>query len=248
MHFPTVLTTLLLSASAFACGPLPRSASPDPANNKAPAPAYPKLLPGDDKESSPATAGYFINHLCINVGNMTESVNWYNKAFGLRTMFSMQVSEHFAVTYMGRSHGGRNGTGYQTAEELTREKNNIEGLIELLHVDAPSWNPRAGKDLPNTFHHIGMVVPDPEETQKHLDAMGAKILKRYNEPFKLKGGFAIAAGVRNIPLKELSQKERNFIEQTLAPTNEPLIFVADPDGNLIEVQAQVERIAFGQAP
>ena len=34
--------------------------------------------------------------------------------------------------YMSLSHGGKNGTGYQTGEELTREKNNSEGLIEFI--------------------------------------------------------------------------------------------------------------------
>jgi lactoylglutathione lyase len=249
MLFKTSLTQVFLLFAAhlltqtLACGPLPDAQShprnADDGSHSDPGyPAYPYSDPGDDTPSDPLTKGYFINHLCINVRNTTESINWYNRAFGLRLMFTMHVSEHFSISYMGHSHGGRNGTGYQTADEINREKNNIEGLIELINIDAPSWNLPAGIDTPNTFSHIGMVVPDVAATQKHLESIGATIYKAWNETFVLDGPFADAAGLKNIPLDEISQDERDMIEKVLGPTNRPLIFVADPDGNIIEVQNQ----------
>jgi hypothetical protein len=37
---------------------------------------FPIMLPGDDEPSNPATIGYFINHLGINVRNATRSIEW----------------------------------------------------------------------------------------------------------------------------------------------------------------------------
>ena len=198
---------------------------------------YPIPTPGDDKPSDPATTGYFINHLCINARNATETINWYNRAFGLRLMFSLQVSEHFSISYMGHSHGGRNGTGYQTSEEITRQKNNIEGLLEILSLDFPGWDLPASIKVPSTFSHIGMVVPNIVDTQKRLEAMGANILKATGAPFTIDGPFADVTGFTQAG-DAISQAEIDTILRTLKPLNEPLLFVADPDGNIIEVQNQ----------
>ncbi len=233
---PALLIAGHFFTQTLACGPLPHQVDGASEGGNV---TYPYSDPGDDIASDPATTGYFINHLCINVRNATESINWYTKAFGLRLMFTMHVSEHFSITYMGHSHGGRNGTGYQTSEELNRQKNNIEGLVEFLHLDVPSWDLPAGLVVPNTFSHIGMVVPDIGATQARLEAMGANIYKGYNEPFVLDGPFADAAGLSKASLEEVSQEERDQILQILTPVNAPLIFVADPDGNIIEVQPQV---------
>jgi hypothetical protein len=37
---------------------------------------YPIMLPGDDQPSNPATVGYFINHVALNVKNVTRSIDW----------------------------------------------------------------------------------------------------------------------------------------------------------------------------
>ena len=152
MLFNVLLPLALLLASQpltqpQACTLHPRQASPS--NNSTI--AYPWAQPGDDRPSSPATTGYFINHLCINVRNVTKSIDWYNRAFGLRLLFTVQVSEHFSISYMGHAHGGRNGTGFQTSTEMNREKNNREGLLELLNLDFPGWDLPSGSKVPNTF-------------------------------------------------------------------------------------------------
>lgn len=106
---PALLLAAHCITQSWACGPLPPRPKSLEHRGKA---IYPYADPGDNKPSSPATTGYFINRLCINVRNATESINWYNKAFDLRLMFTLHVSEHFSISYMGHSHGGRNGTGY----------------------------------------------------------------------------------------------------------------------------------------
>lgn len=232
---PGLLVAVHYFTQALACGPLPHQAERTDMKGET---TYPYTLAGDGAAPDPVTMGNFINHLCINVRNLTESVDWYNRAFGLRLMFTMQVTEHFSISYMGHSHGGHNGTGYQTSEELNRQKNNIEGLIEFIHVDIPDWNLPSGLKMPNTFSHIGMVVPDIVATQGHLESIGANIKKSHNEPFVLGGFFADGSGLPD-DLSVVTQEERVTIEQVLMPVNTPLIFVADPDGNIVEVQPQV---------
>lgn len=228
---PVLLMASYYSVGAWACGELPHR----PENGSAP--EYPLQIPGDEAASDPATKGYFINHLCINARNATETINWYTKAFGLRLMFRLQLSEYFSISYMGHSHGGRNGTGYQTSSEMNLQKNNIEGLLEILSLESPRWDLPAGIKVPNTFSHIGIVVPNITATQSRLEALGATILKGYGEPFTLAGPFADASGF-NQAGDAISQEEIDVIMKTLGPINASLLFVADPDGNIIEVQNQ----------
>lgn len=236
---PTLAPTLLLAAhcitKTLACGPLPNHAKRSTSDTDEI--TYPYPDPGDDTPSNPATTGYFINHLCINVRNVTESIAWYKAAFGLRLIFTLHVSEHFSITYMGHSHGGHNGTGYQTADEMNREKNNREGLIEMMSVSSPRWALPAGIETPNTFSHIGMVVPNITDTQARLEAMGANVLKGYGEETEIDGAFGFATGFTQAG-DAISEEEIAAIKQVIDPLNAPLVFVADPDGNIVEIQNQ----------
>ncbi|KAK4901727.1 hypothetical protein LTR27_001499 [Elasticomyces elasticus] len=231
---PLLLVSINFFTQSWACGHLPKRADNGTDGGEV---TYPYADPGDDLPSDPATTGYFINHLCINVRNATRTIDWYNKAFGLRLMFTMHVSEHFSISYMGHSHGGRNGTGYQTSEEINRQKNNIEGLIEILSLEYPGWDLPSGLRVPNTFSHIGMVVPNITDTQARLEAMGANILKAAGETFTIDGPFADGSGFTQAG-DAISQEEIDVIMKTLVPLNTPMMLVADPDGNVVEVQNQ----------
>ncbi|KPM35029.1 hypothetical protein AK830_g11543 [Neonectria ditissima] len=211
--------------------------TPPPSNGTLEFP-YPEL--GTDAPSDPATTGYFINHLCLNVRNLTESVNFYSDIFGLRKIFTLHVSEHYSITYMGHSHGGKNGTGYQTTDELNREKNNAEGLLELVYVDIPDNGLAASTKNPNTFGHIGIVVPDIQATQARLEAYGdsVEIIKSYDQNMFLPSDIANAGSLSPEAVAQLSKDEIDFILGVLIPFTKPLIFVNDPDGNLIEIQPQ----------
>jgi lactoylglutathione lyase len=149
----------------------------------------------------------------------------------------INLQEHFSVSYMGHSHGGRNGTGYQTSETMTIEKNNREGMLEILSLEYPKWDMPAGIKTPNTFSHIGMVVPNITETQIRLEAMGANIYKKSGQEFEIEGAFADAAGFTQAG-DAISKEERDLILQSMRPINKALLFVADPDGTIIEVQNQ----------
>jgi lactoylglutathione lyase len=121
---PVLLVSAYLLTQSWAYGPLPRRAEGLERRGEA---IYPYADPGDDKSAVFVTTGHFTNHLCINVRNATESINWYNKAFGLRLMFTLHVSEHFSISYMGHSPGGRNGTGYQTNDGDERPQEQHRG-------------------------------------------------------------------------------------------------------------------------
>jgi lactoylglutathione lyase len=152
-------------------------------------------------------------------------------------MFHLKVSEHHSIAYMGHSHGGRNGTGYQSSDELNRNKNNVEGLLELLEVASPNWDLPPGTRVPNTFSHIGIVVPNVTDTQARLDAMGVKSWKRSGDAFTVFGAFADASGFTQAG-DVITPEEITLIETVLAPINNAMIYAADPDGTIIEVQQQ----------
>ncbi|KAK5047811.1 hypothetical protein LTR84_006476 [Exophiala bonariae] len=197
---------------------------------------FPQSIFGSEDPSDPGSLGYFVNHLCINVRNATESIDFYSKTFGFRHIFTLRVTEHFSISYMGHSHGGKNGTGYQSVAELNREKNNAQGYLELVSLSVPGWDLFASAKIPNTFAHIGLVVPDIEKTQKRLEDIGANIVKSFGEVPTIVGPVANATSLGD--LSELDQSEIDAILAALIPSNTPLIWVADPDGNLIEIQGQ----------
>lgn len=202
---------------------------------------YPWAEPGDDVPSDPATIGYFSNHFSLNVRNMTETVNWYREAFGYRLLFNLHISENFAIAYIGHAHGGRNGSGYQTSQEINLERNNREGLIELVELKHPDWDMPSGLRAPNTFSHIGMVVSNSTVTYEKLKAMGANILKPPGEAFVLEGWFGIGTGFDQAG-DFISPEEKDLIMESLLPVNTPTLWVADPDGNVIEVLNQEATI------
>ncbi|KAK7433328.1 hypothetical protein QQZ08_000267 [Neonectria magnoliae] len=194
--------------------------TPMPANETLEFP-YPEL--GSDEASDPATTGYFINHLCLNVKNLTESVNFYTEIFGLRKILTLHVSEHYSITYLGHSHGGKN--------DLRRAQPGEEQCVN----DLP-----ASTKIPNTFGHIGMVVPDIKATQARLEAYGdsVEIIKSYDQNLFLPSDIATATSLSPDAVAQLSKEELDFILSVLIPFNKPLIFVNDPDGNMIEIQPQ----------
>lgn len=203
-------------------------------------PGMPPVEFGSDDPSDPATTGYLINHFSLNVKNLTASLDFYSNVFGLRHIFTVQASEHLSIAYMGHAQGGRNGTGYQTTQEISREKNNNAGLVEMIYLDIPGREDLpASSDTTNTFGHIGMVVPDIEAAQARLEDMpSVKIHKRYGDATSSEGPIANANGFPPSAWEQIDDEERKVIEQVLSAINERFVYVEDPDGNIIEIQGQ----------
>jgi len=110
---------------------------------------------GTDGPADPATVGFNLNHLGIQVSDIAASREFYGDVLGLRHIFTFTASEDYIIVYMGYAQGGRNGTGHQTGAEMARDQRNSNGLLELI------W----AKDNTNIksrvfgFSHLGFIVP-----------------------------------------------------------------------------------------
>ncbi|KAL4729696.1 hypothetical protein ACLX1H_004118 [Fusarium chlamydosporum] len=203
---------------------------------------FPYPIIGSDEPADTATLGTFLNHMSINTRNLTASVKFYSEVLGFRKLFTLQISKTYSITYLAHAHGGRNGTGYQTVLEMNREKNNAQGLLEIVYVDIPINKSEFSAPHVNKFGHLGIVVPDTPTFQERLDRMpDVSVLKRYGEAFtELGTDLAVgpAVGLPSAMVEKLDEEEREAIVRGFGESVVPLIFITDPDGNFIEVQPQ----------
>ncbi|KAL4950630.1 hypothetical protein BDW69DRAFT_197100 [Aspergillus filifer] len=73
--------------------------------------------------------------------------------------------------------GRKKGTGYQTASELLRDKNNSGGLVKLLHFADSDADPVSPFVKTTTLVNLGLVVPNLEEAQKWFEKNEVTIVK-----------------------------------------------------------------------
>jgi lactoylglutathione lyase len=233
MHAKSSLSAVLgiaalLIPAVSACGPLPRDAGSGSGSGSG---EYPITTLGPEG-SDPDTTGYSVSHVAFNVRNLTRSLEFYTSVFGLRHMYTVQMTKSYSVTYMAHSSGGKNGTGYQTTEELIRHQHNSQGLVELLYFDVPDNDIPSSSDTPTTLMHIGINVPDIEATQARLEKLGVAIYKKIGEPFPTEGPLMNASA---IDPSKLDPEEYQALQAFLAELNKNVIFAADPDGNVLEI-------------
>ncbi|KAJ4150916.1 hypothetical protein LMH87_011643 [Akanthomyces muscarius] len=194
---------------------------------------------GPDAPSDPATTGYFINHVSLNVQNLTASLAFYTEALGLRHIFTVRATPRLSIAYLGHARGGRNGTGYQTTQELLRDKNNAQGLVEMIWLDVPRRDIASPSKRTNGVGHIGVVVPDVDAAQARLEALGSVgILKRVGEDTPRSGPLAVSQGFSEGVYAQVPLEERRAMEAVLDENNRRFIYAQDPDGNILEIQPQ----------
>ncbi|KAK5700406.1 hypothetical protein LTR17_022939 [Elasticomyces elasticus] len=188
---------------------------------------------GTDGPADQEVTGFHINHVGLNVRNLTASKEFYGTVLGMRHIITIQYSPSYSLTYMGFAQGGRNGTGFQTGTELLAQKNNVDGQIKLFYFsDSENALPASTKQT-NTFANIGLVVPDVQAAQDWFERHGVKIIKRIGE--------AIPSGecdeYRSGSTSDAAQ--RDAVVLGLITTDfENILFLEDPDGNMIEVVKQ----------
>jgi lactoylglutathione lyase len=198
----------------------------------------PGMTVGSDGPADEATRSYWVNHLGFNVRNLAESKNFYGNVLGLREIFTIQYTPNFSMTYMGYPQGGRNGTGFQSGEKMLRDKNQMGGLIKLFYFAIPASLPVASTERTNTFSNIGLIVPDIQATQDRLEKHGAKIVKRLGEKtISLDGPIANAMNIGPASTSDTTEGEA-LVEGLQTTFFESVLFVEDPDGNLIEILEQ----------
>lgn len=197
------------------------------------------LTIGKDGPADEETIGFTLNHISMNVANLTETMDFYGKALGMRHIFTAQISPQYSLTYMGHAHGGKNGSGFQTGEELLREKNNAAGLLEFQYF-TDSTNFTASTRRVNTFGHIGLIVPSLQKAEERMDRLGygANIIKRIGEPGIGNERVENALGVGKLATTDPKEKEALAFGQDMVGFSQ-LLVLEDPDGNMIEVQQLV---------
>ncbi|KAF2650384.1 Glyoxalase/Bleomycin resistance protein/Dihydroxybiphenyl dioxygenase [Lophiostoma macrostomum CBS 122681] len=196
---------------------------------------------GNDSRADPATEGYFINHVALLISDVNATREWYSTVLGMRHVFTFDLAEKYVIMYMAHAQGGRNGTGFQTGEELVRDKNNLAGLVEYYQPDAASkkFDPTPR----NTLSHMGLIVPDLAKAQDRFDELGVTIIKRAGvldfSPSTTNQLIASAWGIDDLAKNE-TQQNTAAMKPGLEIMGFPeFIIIADPDGNLFEVQALV---------
>ncbi|KAJ5690042.1 Glyoxalase/Bleomycin resistance protein/Dihydroxybiphenyl dioxygenase [Penicillium macrosclerotiorum] len=208
---------------------MPRSDTANPNN---------PFVIGDDGAAPLATLGYAINHFGLLTSNLKGMKQFYGDILGMRLLFDAHVTPEYTVTYLGYAQGGRNGTGFQTGEELFRDKNNLYGLLELVQFNVSDDHLVASTQRTNTFGHVGLIVPDVQKAQAYLEGHGVPILKRVNERItKFTGPVQNAFGIGEFAGDHTAAKKALIAAQGLIGL-EMFLMVEDPDGNLVEIQQQ----------
>lgn len=228
-----VFVALAVLPAVWSCDPRSTNSSMD----------VPETILGPDTPADPETLGYFINHISLNVNNLTRSIEFYRDIFGMRHMFTHYLTPHITVTYMSHSQGGRNGTGYQSTEEMLRYKNNNGGHLEFVYLNT------TGEDIPSlaeqtsTFSHVGIIVPDVEAVQERLEDYGVTIYKKVGEPMPVDGYLSRPSSLGDA--SNLSSEEFAAFQEAMTQLNQLNVFAADPDGNLLEILPLNEPNLFG---
>ncbi|KAL4927570.1 VOC family protein [Aspergillus undulatus] len=183
---------------------------------------------GEDGPAPLETLGYFINHVGLLPTNLAPLKHFYHDILGMRLIFDVQLTPEFTITYLGHGQGGRNGTGFQTGEEFNREKNNLAGLLEIVTFNVSDDTLLGSVNSTNTFDHIGLVVPD----------IVVEVLKPYGEAIEMfTGPVNNAFGIDEYAGVHAAAKQRLMEAQGIIGLP-LLLMIADPDGNLVEVQQQ----------
>jgi lactoylglutathione lyase len=198
---------------------------------------YPIVTYGNDTAADAATTAWFTNHFALTVRDIDTSVDFYERVFGFRLVFTYQATAHYSFSYMAHASGGKNGTGYQTAAEMLREKNNGRGMLELISYNNPARPSglTSSTTVPNTFSHFGVVVPDTAAALARFEELGVDVVYKPGDTLEIGGKVLNAFGLGSIPADDPEAQEIVTAFEAIAGG---LLFITDPDDNLIEVYPQ----------
>ena len=122
---------------------------------------------------------------------------------------------------------------------MIREKNHRPGRIEMQFHD----DPRAiaaltsSSEVSNTFSHVGLIVPDIPAALKRFEALGVNILSRPGDSPAPGSAIYKAFGAGFL---EAGDPETDALIAVFTGITQEVIFVQDPDGNVIELHPQNE--------
>ncbi|CAG7941776.1 unnamed protein product [Penicillium salamii] len=227
MHLQIPLYLLTILNAATACNPTQRDIS-----------GSETFIIGTDGPAPTATLGFALNHIGLVTTNLAEMKTFYGEILGMRLLFDAHITPEYTVTYMGYAQGGRNGTGFQSGAELAASKNNLWGLLELQQFNVSDDRLVASTERTNTFGHVGLVVPDVLKAEEWFRGRGVRILKSVTEPLgEVTGPVPNAFGLGEAAGLHLKAKKALIDAQGVIGLDR-FLMIADPDGNLVEIQQQ----------
>lgn len=119
-------------------------------------------------------------------------------------------------------------------------KNEIKGLVELLHLEGATNSPAPTMKKPNTYSHFGLVVPDVKEAEERVATHGGRVIKGAGEELDVTNNeLANAYGLGVEAIGGLEEGDLERIVEAFRDVRTGALqsaFVADPDGNLVELQ------------
>ena len=196
---------------------------------------------GEDCNPDAVFKGYHFNHVAFIVKNLTASLEFYTKGLGMRTMFVVQPIESIPmqIVYIGHPDRLANPSSSPlTCEEFTTKMKTVGGLIELLYYGDATHNPDSSSIVQNTLSHIGLIVPNPAETEQRLRAINATIIKEVGKfdtvdvDVRLQNMFGLGPELAATLTEE--EKHKFWTAFTALGAKDQL-FAADPDGNILEI-------------
>ncbi|BFZ55946.1 hypothetical protein PYCC9005_002987 [Savitreella phatthalungensis] len=172
----------------------------------------------NDGDQPAETIGYNLNHTCIRVKDLEESLHFYRDLMGMRSIFYVD-SNSFVVYYLGYPKRGHQ----QTGQEILNERLQKSGLLELIYVKNADDNARFdGNRTVHPYHtgfcHLGFCVPNVPATMRRLKDAGVKVVKDVGE---------LPTGAMYGCTDELAERFANLVRR--------IAFVADPDGYWCEI-------------
>ena len=138
---------------------------------------------------------------------------------------------------MTHQAGGRSQTGYQTNAEMVREQSHRQGRLGLLYNSHPqaiaALEPKPG--VVKNFSHIAITVPDLQTALEHFKKQGIKIFSGPEDAVQANDPLLSTMGAGSM---ESGSAEAEGLVGFFSMIKKDLVFLQDPDGNLIEVMAQ----------
>ena len=187
---------------------------------------------GTDGPADPATIGYNLNHFAIIAKDIKATMKFYGEIFGLRHIFTFHATDKYDIAYMGYPNADNNGTTFQTGQQLLDQKQTVQGLLEFLCPRDETEVLTASTAVPNTFSHIGFIVPDISKAQHRMETYGVKIIKPVGVKATPNSPVANAFGVGAARV----EVQQAILDGAELIGFDRVLLVEDPDGNLIEIQ------------
>ncbi|KAF1975004.1 hypothetical protein BU23DRAFT_441469, partial [Bimuria novae-zelandiae CBS 107.79] len=178
---------------------------------------------------------YSISHLSLVTSNLTRAIAFYEQGLGLQHIFTYNPIPKYHIAYLGH-----NTANFTSCAEFTQRKNEVKGLVEFIYLEGATNKPLSTMQKPNTYSHFGLVVPDVKVAEERIITLGGKVIKGTGEELdvtnnELTNAYELGVeAIGSLQEGELEAIAEAFRDPSTGATASS--FVADPDGNLIEIQ------------